>query len=65
MDDPRGGMNGNGPLSPSNLEEGALVARERLEELGRSVLRFVRERPGMALALALGAGYVVGRVLRR
>jgi len=34
------------------------------EMLGR-VESFVRERPGTAILAALGAGYVIGRLVRR
>lgn len=42
-----------------------LPGREDLERLDRSVRRFVADRPVTAVLLALGTGYVVGRVLAR
>jgi len=53
-------------------EEVSARAREALEE-GQEALRgilarverFVRARPGTALIAALGAGFIVGRLVRR
>jgi hypothetical protein len=57
-------LGGNGNLA-REFEHGFETAREKVNELGRSLSAFVRERPGTALAIALGAGYLVGRLLRR
>jgi ElaB/YqjD/DUF883 family membrane-anchored ribosome-binding protein len=38
--------------------------RERFAEMNERVMGFVRERPGTAILIALGAGYLIGRVLR-
>ena len=57
---------GNGStLTKENLEETIDAAREKLGEYGRSIQSFVRERPAAALMIALGAGYLIGRLLRR
>jgi ElaB/YqjD/DUF883 family membrane-anchored ribosome-binding protein len=56
--------NGSG-LTKERLEETIEAAREKLDEYSRSIATFVRERPATALMLALGAGYLVGRFLRR
>jgi len=56
--------NGSG-LTRERLEETLEAAREKVTELGRKISTFVRERPGAALLIAGGAGYLVGRLLRR
>jgi hypothetical protein len=56
---------GNGDLSRQNIEESLEAAREKMNEYGRILASFVKERPGTALVLALGAGYLIGRILRR
>jgi hypothetical protein len=56
--------NGSG-LTKENLEETLEAAREKVGEYGRAISNFVRERPAAALMIALGAGYLVGRLLRR
>lgn len=38
-------------------------ARERASDMLQSVREFVRERPAQSLAIALAAGWVLGRVL--
>ena len=38
--------------------------RERLEALNDRVIGFIRERPGTAILVALGCGFLVGRLLR-
>ncbi len=38
--------------------------RERLDDMSERVTGFIRERPGTAIAIALGAGYLIGRMLR-
>src|SRR5262249_9770784 len=57
---------GNGSrLTREHLEETIEAAREKVAELGRTISRFVRERPAAALLMAVGAGYLVARLLRR
>ena len=56
--------NGSG-MTRENLEETIEAAREKMSEYGRAISSFVRERPAAALIIALGAGYLVGRLLRR
>jgi ElaB/YqjD/DUF883 family membrane-anchored ribosome-binding protein len=62
------GPSGNGHLG----EDAKDAAAAKLEELqawsGRMLDRvedFVRERPGTAVLIALGAGFLVGRLARR
>ena len=38
--------------------------RERMGDLNERVVGFIRERPGTAILIALGAGYLIGRILR-
>jgi hypothetical protein len=38
--------------------------RGRLDELGKQAVDFVRQRPGTSLLIAVGAGYLIGRILR-
>jgi hypothetical protein len=48
-----------------DLGESFDAARERVTHYGRSFRKLLRERPAAALVLALGVGYLVGRVFRR
>jgi len=57
---------GNGNrITRERIEEELERARERATEMGEAFLGFVRERPGTALVIALGAGYLIGRIFRR
>jgi hypothetical protein len=38
--------------------------RGRMRELNQRVVGFIRERPATAILIALGAGYLIGRILR-
>jgi hypothetical protein len=38
--------------------------RERVGEFNERIVGFIRERPGTAILIALGAGYLIGRMLR-
>jgi hypothetical protein len=38
--------------------------RHRVEGMGEAVTGFIRERPGTSILIALGAGYLIGRLLR-
>ena len=38
---------------------------DALSEVKQRAMSFVRERPGTALLVALGAGLLVGRIVRR
>jgi hypothetical protein len=38
--------------------------RHRLEDVGQRLTGFIRERPGTSILIALGAGYLVGRLMR-
>ena len=44
------------------IEEAPPTWRERAREVFETALRNVRGRPAIAMAVALGAGYLVGRV---
>jgi ElaB/YqjD/DUF883 family membrane-anchored ribosome-binding protein len=58
--------NGNGHQDIRQLAEHKFeeVREWSGEALGR-VENFVRERPGTAMLVALGAGFVIGRLVRR
>ncbi len=38
--------------------------RERIGDINERVVGFIRERPGTAILIALGCGYLIGRMLR-
>jgi len=38
---------------------------DRLEDLGQQITQFVQERPLAAVGIALGLGFVLGRIFRR
>ncbi len=38
--------------------------RARFGELNHRFVSFIRQRPGAAILIALGAGYLLGRILR-
>jgi hypothetical protein len=69
MDD-RSGSVSNGPLGEQRRDAGAALERqgeelrERLSELNRRLVHFVRERPGASLILAVSLGYLFGRIVR-
>lgn len=48
-----------------NLEERYDEVRELVEQYNRTAMDFIREHPGICIAGALGAGYVVGRLASR
>ena len=64
-------MTGNGS-NDSTVQHAKRVAAEKIDE-GRElamnlmdrVETFIRERPGTALLVALGAGFLMGRLVRR
>ncbi len=61
-----GGMGGNGHSSASvHLRETWQQTQTQLQDLDRQARNFARERPLTALAAALLAGYVVGRLVAR
>lgn len=47
------------------LEERYEQARDALEEYNRTAMDFIRENPGICIAGAIGAGYIVGRLASR
>jgi len=38
--------------------------RDRMQDLSERLSGFIRERPGTSIAIALGAGFLIGRLLR-
>jgi hypothetical protein len=48
----------------STAQEQLDQLRDRVEDIGERVTGFIRERPGTALLIAVGAGYLIGRMLR-
>jgi ElaB/YqjD/DUF883 family membrane-anchored ribosome-binding protein len=38
--------------------------RDRVEDLSERVTGFIKERPGTSIAIAVGAGFLIGRLLR-
>jgi hypothetical protein len=60
--------NGNGSRAGDDLRQQAAEEmdqlRERVEALGDRVVGFIRQRPGTAILIALGCGFLVGRILR-
>jgi hypothetical protein len=51
------------PLAPE-IDHAMEELRGRLDEAAEQAARFIRARPGTSLLLALGAGYLVGRLVR-
>ena len=59
---------GNGHLADDLKAQASAKLDEAMrfsEELMDRVEAFVRERPGTAILTALGAGYLIGRLVRR
>jgi ElaB/YqjD/DUF883 family membrane-anchored ribosome-binding protein len=52
-------------LGRAELESGIRQARSTVEDLDRQTRSFVRERPFVALVLAVAVGYLSGRLLSR
>ena len=56
-------------METEDLRAQANVKIEEIKEWSNDVLgkveSFVRERPGTALLIAVGAGFLVGRIVRR
>ena len=55
--------NGNRDLA-SQAQDQLGELRERFGDLGEQVAGFVRERPGTSILIAVGAGFLIGRMLR-
>jgi ElaB/YqjD/DUF883 family membrane-anchored ribosome-binding protein len=49
----------------SHGDEGSNELLDRLENVGQRVTDFVVERPLTAVALAVGVGFLFGRMMRR
>lgn len=62
-----GGRNNGGaePLDGGEMAARELEAlRERFGDVSERITGFIREKPGTSILIALGAGFVVGRLLR-
>jgi hypothetical protein len=55
-----GGASALGSEAQVQLEE----LRQRVGEINERVVTFIKERPGTALLIAAGAGFLIGRILR-
>jgi len=60
--------NGDGGTKAAELAEAAGVdldeLRNRLGDVNDRVVGFIKERPGTSILIALGAGFLIGRLLR-
>ncbi len=65
---PNVGRNNGGGAGSSALSDEAQrqldELRERAGEINERVVAFIKERPGTALLIAAGAGFLIGRILR-
>ncbi len=59
------GGNGRFEEAKEMAEEKLEMLQERFGAVTRRIEEFVRERPATALFAALGAGFLVGRLIRR
>jgi ElaB/YqjD/DUF883 family membrane-anchored ribosome-binding protein len=55
-----GGASALGSEAQVQLDE----LRQRVGEINERVVTFIKERPGTALLIAAGAGFLIGRILR-
>ena len=60
----QGMSNNNGGGTVVGHDEQLEELRQRVGELNERVVSFIKERPGVALLIAAGAGYLIGRILR-
>jgi hypothetical protein len=63
----RAGHKDNGSVGRDlerQAEERIEDLRVRFDELNERLTGFIRERPGTSLLVALGAGFLIGRMLR-
>ena len=64
--DETSGGNGHGV---DDLRTAASAKLDEVRQLSQQLMdraeAFVRERPGTAMLAALGAGYIIGRIIRR
>jgi ElaB/YqjD/DUF883 family membrane-anchored ribosome-binding protein len=61
------GTNGGGAGSSALSDEAQQQLeelRQRVGEINERVVTFIKERPGTALLIAAGAGFLIGRILR-
>lgn len=58
----------NGGIDTRGLEERAerdlKRLREQIDDASERLVGFIRERPGASILIALGAGFLIGRILR-
>ena len=62
-----GSTNGGGAGSSALTDEAERQLEElrhRVGEINERVVAFIKERPGTALLIAAGAGFLIGRILR-
>jgi ElaB/YqjD/DUF883 family membrane-anchored ribosome-binding protein len=65
-----GTKNNNGNISAKAREMGDVASREledlreRFGDVNERVVGFIRERPGTSILIAIGAGFLIGRLLR-
>ena len=59
-----GNVRNQGGELADQAERGLAELRERVGDLNERVVGFIRERPGTSILIALGAGYLIGRILR-
>jgi ElaB/YqjD/DUF883 family membrane-anchored ribosome-binding protein len=61
-------QNGNGGTKAGELAEAAGVdldeLRNRVGDVNDRIVGFIKERPGTSILIALGAGFLIGRLLR-
>jgi hypothetical protein len=49
----------------ARLEEGLEEARDEFSDLNERVIAVIKRRPGTCLLIALGAGFIIGRMASR
>jgi hypothetical protein len=49
----------------ARLEEGLEQAKDELSDLNQRLIDVIKRRPGTCLVLALGAGFILGRMVSR
>ena len=67
MEQRAGGGRNNGDIGrdlAAQAEHSLDELRGRIGDLQENVADFIRERPGTSLLIAVGAGFLIGRLLR-
>jgi hypothetical protein len=59
-----GMTNDNGGRNVLGRDEQMEELRQRVGEINERLVSFIKERPGTALLIAAGAGFLIGRILR-